>query len=71
MLLQRGQAKIWPIADSSRTVSRARQVTQVTLKGSTAEGCQLSATSNRQETERGRRSECELPVINFWPIAES
>ena len=35
MLPQRGQARIWPIADSSRTESRARQVTQVTLNRST------------------------------------
>lgn len=35
IMLQRGQAMIWPIIDSLRTVSTARQLTQVILNGST------------------------------------
>jgi hypothetical protein len=35
IMLQRGHAMIWPIIDALRTVSTARQLTQVILNGST------------------------------------
>ena len=54
IMLQRGQAMICPIIDSLRTVSTARQLTQVILNGSTRKS--RSTLFQRARHAAGRRA---------------
>ena len=58
MLSQRGQARIWPISDSLRTVSFAWHVTQIILKGST--------DSSLKEDLKEKMTNVQIPMTNDY-----